>query len=123
MLPGRPRVPFDKVLLVGCGPSVGFDEAAEKAVVEAVAKTLEGLRLRSFVMSLPGRGKGVLGAAEAMRRFLAAASGDGRFDEVLVLDDPDALRAMVPVVEADRQRSRAQREPRDEEGSEERARD
>ncbi len=103
LVPGRPRLPFDKLLLVGCGPGADFDEAAHAAVVTRIVRTLEGLRLRACALSLPGRGAGRLGPAEAVRWFLRSLDDDP-LDEVIVLDEADAWRAMLPVVEAERQR-------------------
>ncbi len=113
LVPGRPRLPFDKLLLVGCGPAPAFDEAAHAAVVARVTRTLEGLRLRSFALSLPGRGAGRLGPGEAVRWFLRALEADDPFDEVMILDEAEAHRAMLPVVEAERQRLQRARERRD----------
>jgi len=113
LVPGRPRLPFDKLLLVGCGVGADFDAEAHAAVVARIARTLEGLRLRSFALSLPGRGAGRLGPGEAVRWFLQALEGSDPFDEVIVLDEAEAHRAMLPVVEADRQRLQRARDRRE----------
>ena len=55
LLPGKPKLAFDKVLLVGVGPRVDFSEPVYRIVIEKLLATLEGLRVRSAVVELPGR--------------------------------------------------------------------
>jgi hypothetical protein len=109
LLPARPRLPFDKMLLVGSGPREGFDEARFRAVTAAVFETARGLRLRNLALALPGRGAGRVAPGEAMRWFLDAAAGGG-LEEAVVLDDAEAVRVMQPIVESERRRARAARE-------------
>lgn len=55
LVPGKPKLPFDKVLLFGVGPRADFSESVYRLVVEKMLSTLEGLRARSAVVELPGR--------------------------------------------------------------------
>lgn len=55
LLPGKPKLPFDKVLLFGVGPRADFSEPVYRVVLERMLSTLEGLRARSAVVELPGR--------------------------------------------------------------------
>ncbi len=55
LVPGKPKLPFDKVLLFGVGPRADFSEPVYRVVVEKMLSTLEGLRVRSAVVELPGR--------------------------------------------------------------------
>ena len=55
-VPGRPRVPFDKVLLFGLGKRASFDDEACKKALAHVIRVLEGLRVRRAVVEIPGRG-------------------------------------------------------------------
>ncbi len=55
LVPGKPKLPFDKVLLFGVGPRADFSEPVYRVVVEKMLSTLEGLRARSAVVELPGR--------------------------------------------------------------------
>jgi hypothetical protein len=55
LVPGKPKLPFDKVLLFGVGPRADFSEPVYRIVVEKMLSTLEGLRARSAVVELPGR--------------------------------------------------------------------
>jgi hypothetical protein len=55
LVPGKPKLPFDKVLLFGVGSRADFSEPVYRVVVEKMLGTLEGLRARSAVVELPGR--------------------------------------------------------------------
>lgn len=55
LIPGKPRLPFDKVILFGLGRAVDFGDRTYRVVVERVLSTLEGLKARSAVVELPGR--------------------------------------------------------------------
>lgn len=109
LVPGRPRLPFEKLILFGEGPAEDFDEAVAERVTARVLTTLAGLRLRSLALSLPGRGSGLVAGAEAMRRFLQSIAEGDELDEVVIVDDAEAQRAMVPVLEAARRRVRVVR--------------
>jgi hypothetical protein len=55
LVPGKPKLPFDKVLLFGVGQREHFSEPVYRVIVEKMLATLEGLRVRSAVVQLPGR--------------------------------------------------------------------
>ncbi len=114
LIPARPRLPFDKLVLFGLGPREGFDAAAFERATGAMLDALRALRLRTFVIALPGRSVGSISAADATRSFAALALERGDFDEVVVLEDADAIKSLPAVVEAERRRARAARELRGE---------
>lgn len=109
MLLGRARLPFEKVLLVGEGPGASFSPAVAARVASHILDAAKGLRLKGFACALPGRSRSVVRASDATRWFVDAA-GPSVFDEVVVLDEPEAQRAMLPIIEAERRRARAARE-------------
>jgi hypothetical protein len=108
LVPTRPRLPFEKLFLVGAGPVGEFDERRFDAVVERMLSTLDGARVRSSVMGLPGRAGGRMPAARAMEIFLARAAVHPAQDQVTLVEDAEAQRAMAPVIERERRRVRAQ---------------
>lgn len=55
LVPGKPKLPFDKLLLFGLGTRADFSEPVYRVIVEKMLSTLEGLRVRSAVVELPGR--------------------------------------------------------------------
>jgi hypothetical protein len=113
LLPVRDRLPFDKLLLFGLGSREDFSEAAFADVAARMLDALARLRLRTFVVSLPGRSTGTVSPTDAIRWFLTGAYERSDIDEIVVLDEPDAHRVMAPLVEAERRRVRAARQLRE----------
>lgn len=106
LVPARPRLTFEKLFLFGVGPRSEFDPALFEATVERMLATLTGVRVRASVLVLPGR-NGLIGAADAMERFLRIASAHSDHDDVILVEDADAQKAMEPVVESEKRRARA----------------
>ena len=113
LIPARPRLPFDKMLLVGCGPSAGFGEGRYSEALARLFEVVEGLRLRNLVLALPGRSLACVAPGDAVRWFLDAAAGVQGVEEAVVLDEPEAQKLMLPIVEAERRRTRAARDALD----------
>ncbi len=109
LVPARPRLPFDKLLLFGSGPRETFDATVFAAVTARIYDVVEGLRLRNLALSLPGRNHDRVTPGEAIRWFLEASSRS-KIEELIVLDDADAHKVMQPVVDAERRRARAARD-------------
>lgn len=65
MTPARPRLPFDKLILFGCGQSSEFDDSIFCALVERMLNTMSGLRARTAVVELPGRHRNAISAERA----------------------------------------------------------
>ncbi len=110
LVPARPRLPFDKLLLFGSGPRETFDAAVFASVSARIYDVVEGLRLRNLVLSLPGRNHDRVAPGDAIRWFLEASSSKPKVEELIVLDDADAHKVMQPVVDAERRRARAARD-------------
>lgn len=104
LLPGRPRLVADKILVFGLGPRDAFDEAAFDRVVGTLLDRLEGLGARSAIVELPGRQTARLAAEEAADRFLSAVtSRDGSFDGFTLIERPeDQKRVTQHMIEARR---------------------
>src|SRR5437588_5426815 len=56
-VPGRPRLPFDKIIVLGLGVKSEFTDDAFRTAVTKLIRTLEGLHVRRAVVELPGRGR------------------------------------------------------------------
>jgi hypothetical protein len=74
LLPGRPRLSFDKVLMFGAGPRVDFDEGVFARVIQHMLATIEGLCSRLAVVQLPGRQNDMITAERAADMLLEAAA-------------------------------------------------
>jgi hypothetical protein len=107
LLPGRPRLVADKVLLFGLGPRSSFDERAFDVVADRILSTLVGLCIRAAVVELPGRHEDAFAPELAADRFLAcAARHDDAFDSFLIVEHPAAQRRITQHMIEERRRIR-----------------
>jgi hypothetical protein len=62
LLPARPRLPFDKLVLFGLGPRAAFTTETYDQIVGNMLTALQKLRLRTFVLALRvgARGRWIL---------------------------------------------------------------
>ena len=94
LVPGKPKLPFDKVLLFGMGTEGAFSERVFRTVVEKMLRTLEGLRARTAVVELPGRH---LDAIEPHRAadILLGSVGAKQEHDVWTLVEPAAAQRVI----------------------------
>ncbi len=107
LIPARPRLAFEKLFLFGLGPMAPFDESVFDRSVARMLSTLTRARVRASVFVLPGRVMGRIAPEAAMERFLGIAAHHPEHDEVALVEDAEAQRAMAPIVERERRRERA----------------
>jgi hypothetical protein len=55
LVPGKPHLPFEKVLVLGLGSRAAFGEDDFRDAVGRLARTLLGVRVRRAMVELPGR--------------------------------------------------------------------
>lgn len=84
LLPGKPHVPFHKVLAFGAGPRATFDEGAFRTVVASMLRVMADLAARGVVVELPGRHDGLV-TAERAAEILLASAGEHREQDVWTL--------------------------------------
>lgn len=108
LVPTRPRLPFEKLFLFGAGRRAELDEARFRRVVDRALTTLDRARVRASVLGLPAHER--MAPQRKMELFLELAPGHPEQDEVTLIEDADAQRAMTPVVERERRRIRAEAE-------------
>jgi hypothetical protein len=80
LVPGKPHVPFEKVILVGLGAKGMFGEDAFREAIVRMSATLEGLRVRRAVVELPGRGSGAIGPESAIALTLECIGASTEHD-------------------------------------------
>lgn len=102
-LPGRPRLPFDKVLVLGLGPRASFGDEPFREAVKRLVKTLDGLHVRRAVVELPGRGDDAVTPERAAELVL---------EQVERLPDHDGWVLVEPAETQKRIAQRAQDERR-----------
>ena len=106
LVPGRPKLPFDKVLLFGIGARADFNESVFRAVLEKILKTLEGLRARTAVVELPGRHFEGIAPQRAADILLENAGARPEHDVWTLLEPQDAQRAITQHMIQERRRVR-----------------
>lgn len=107
LVAARPRLTFEKLFLFGVGKRDAFDESVFRGTVERMLETLTRARVRASVLVLPGRPGDRIPAVRAMEIFLEIAQHHSEHDEVTLVEDAEAQKAMTPVVERARRRARA----------------
>jgi hypothetical protein len=108
LIPGKPHVPFEKVLVMGLGSRAGFGEAAFRAAVVRIARKLEGLRVRRAVIELPGRATDAIDAERAITLTLECVGTSPEHDAWWLVDTPTAQKRIETRAADERRRVRAQ---------------
>jgi hypothetical protein len=107
LVPGKPKLPFDKVLLFGLGPTADFSELTFRGVLERILKTLEGLRARTAVVELPGRHRDALPAERAADILLEVAGARSEHDVWTLVEPADAQKIITQHMIQERRRVRS----------------
>ena len=106
LIPGKPRLPFDKVILFGLGDTAEFGDRNFRAVVDRILFTLEGLKARSAVVELPGRHLDVIRPDEAANILLELAADRPDHDLWTLVESADAQQTITKQVILERKRLR-----------------
>ena len=96
IVPGRPRLSFDKIALFGCGPRGDFDEGRFREVMRHMLETIDGLGTRVAVVQLPGRQGDVIRPERGADMLLEAVAHDAaRRGDVWTLVEPTEARRRI----------------------------
>jgi hypothetical protein len=107
LVPGKPYVPFEKVLVVGLGERGEFGEERFRQGVVHIATALEGLRIRRAVVELPGRGTGAIEPEAAITLALDCVRSSPEHDTWWLVETPaDQKRTLARAAE-ERRRTRS----------------
>ena len=106
LVPGRPKLPFDKVLFFGVGSARDFTEHVFRTVVEKVLATLEGLKARTAVVELPGRHFDGIAPERAADILLEMAGTRPEHDAWTLIEPLEAQRAIAQQTILERRRVR-----------------
>jgi hypothetical protein len=106
LLPGKPKLPFDKVLLFGLGQVSAFNEQTFRSIVDRLLQTLEGLRARTAVVELPGRGIQAILPERAADILLERARGRPEHDVWTLIESNDSQRRITQHMIQERRRVR-----------------
>jgi hypothetical protein len=106
LLPGKPALPFDKLLLFGTGARQDFGDQTYRSVLERILSTLEGIRVRSAVVELPGRHFGAIRPDEATTVLLDLVADRPDHDLWTLVEPSEAQQLINQQVLAERRRQR-----------------
>lgn len=106
LLSGRPKLPFDKLLLFGVGAREDFSELVFRAVIERVLATLEGLRARTAVVELPGRHFDGISPERAADILLEMSGTRSEHDVWTLVESSEAQRTITQQTILERRRVR-----------------
>ena len=88
LVPGKPHVPFEKVLVVGLGERSAFGEDRFRQGVLHIAAALERLRIRRAVVELPGRASGAMEPEPAITLTLECVGASPDHDTWWLVEPP-----------------------------------
>ncbi len=106
LIPGKPRLTFDKIILFGAGPRSDFNEEAFRDVVVAMLRTMENLCARNSVVELPGRHDNLIPAERAADILLACAGGKPEHDVWTLVEGVDGRQRINQLMIEERRRIR-----------------
>jgi hypothetical protein len=106
MVPGKPRMTFDKLLFFGAGPRATFGEEVFRKVVQHMLDTMEGLAARVAVVELPGRHDGLIAAERAADILLASAGRKREHDVWTLVEGTDGRQRITQHMIEERRRVR-----------------
>jgi hypothetical protein len=107
IVPGKPHVSFEKVLLVGLGPRTTFNDSTFRTAIVHLARTLERLRVRRAVVELPGRSSEAIDPERAITLTLECVGASPEHDAWWVVDKPAAQEPIEARAADERRRARA----------------
>jgi hypothetical protein len=107
LIPGKPHVSFEKVLVLGLGARAAFDDGAYRAALDHLGRTLVRLRVRRAVVELPGRSVDAIAPENAVAMALEALGASPDHDLWWMVEPPEAQRRIEQRAAAERRRPRA----------------
>ena len=109
LTPAGSRLPFERLLFVGLGDSEHFVRDRFDRACALLNKTILALRIRTVALTIPGRSLAAGTNDEWAHGFLSAINPMiDELDHLTVLDQPESLRILSPVLEAEHRRLRTQ---------------
>jgi hypothetical protein len=90
LVPGHPKLSFDKVIVFGLGPQSTFEEDIFRKTLAHTFQCLEGLQIRRAVMELPGRGDDTFDIDQAAEVIINAAGDTNPLDVAWLIEGENA---------------------------------
>lgn len=95
LVPGRPKLSFEKILVLGLGPRSTFGDGVVRRALARLLATLEGLNVKRALVELPGRGSDALGPERAAELVLECAEGALADEMWTLVDEQDSEAPMA----------------------------
>ncbi|HEX5660360.1 MAG TPA: M17 family peptidase N-terminal domain-containing protein [Polyangiales bacterium] len=106
MPPPERRLVLERILCLGAGARTDVNPDRLRLYLRTLVKRALGLRVRTMAVALPHASLTWLSPEQAIDVLLEEAQPHSeRFDEITVLDTPDAQRRMEPRIERMRRRA------------------
>lgn len=99
---GRPKLPFDKLLLVGTGSTAEFSPQVFAAVIDSTLMALSSLGVRRAVVELPGRAEDEIAPELAAEILLSRAEKYPDIDACTLIDTAEAAKIVTLGLRQDR---------------------
>jgi hypothetical protein len=99
---GRPKLPFDRILLYGVGDLVHFNPQIYVGLIDQLLRSLSELGVRRAVVELPGRANELISPETAAEILLERAGNNPMFDTWTLIDTQAAQRAVTSLLQRDR---------------------
>jgi hypothetical protein len=109
MVPGKPFLSFDKVVLFGCGPVAGLSEPIYASLLHDMAKCLGKLKVRVAAVELPGRAYGAVTPQLAAEVLIREVGHSAECDQWTLVEDGEG-RSVIEALLFE-QRRRLRRDP------------
>jgi hypothetical protein len=103
-LPGRPKLGFERIVIVGAGSIVGFDRSVASRVALRMHEAAREVRARRATAELPGRARELISAETAIELWLELARQNASVDTWTLIETGPAAKRMSHLAESEPQR-------------------
>ncbi len=101
LVPARPKLTFDRVLLLGEGQAFDMNPHIYARLIEQLLASLKHLGARRAVVELPGRRHGLISPEQAVEILLELTADNPWFDTWTLVESPQAQRIMTALLRRD----------------------
>jgi hypothetical protein len=108
MIPGKPRLTYDKLLVFGAGRRDELDDRVFTTLLRRVLHAMQGLAARTGVVELPGRQDGAITAARAADILLRETGASPLHDVWTLVEDVDGRASIEQHMVEQKRRVRRQ---------------
>ena len=97
MPPGR-RLPFQRLMLFGLGPTRPFDEDVYRRHVRRIREVMRRAGVHEYAVQPPGRATGLVAARRALELWIEESKDAPEEERVAIIDTPGAQKEMADIL-------------------------